>query len=197
MASLKYLWKNRASFPFGSTSFLKAWAKRISTLPVLLQRNYLSYSLKNDGADINDTAEIGEVKINGNRKLLKVGQQSFLGRVYLALHDDIEIGERVCINDGVQLLTASHDVADPNWGLIKGKIKINNYAWIGTGATILPGVEIGYGAVIGAGAMVTKSVHDHQIVVGNPARPITKKRVENLQYNPCEFLAENRAWLIG
>ena len=57
--------------------------------------------------------------------------------------------------------------------------------------------EIGYGAVVGAGAMVTKSVYDHQIVVGNPARPITKKRVEDLQYNPCEFLAENRAWLNG
>ena len=103
----------------------------------------------------------------------------------------------MCINDGVQLLTASHSVTDPMWEHKKSPIIIAEYAWIATNAIILPGVRIGRGAVVGAGAVVSKSVGDYEIVVGNPASTISKKRTENLNYNPCEFLAGNRAWLIG
>ena len=74
---------------------------------------------------------------------------------------------------------------------------IEDYAWIGTGAMILPGVCIGRGAVFGAGAVVSKSVAPGAIVVGNPAKPISKSRCEIFDYNPCEFLAANRAWLVG
>ncbi|WP_439883537.1 acyltransferase [Pontibacter sp. MBLB2868] len=107
------------------------------------------------------------------------------------------IGEKVCINDGVEILTASHDVTDPQWRPISGGVIIEDYAWIGTGAMILPGVHIGYGAVVGAKAVVTKSVAPRTIVVGNPAKPTYKMRCDNLNYNPCEFLASNRAWLVN
>jgi maltose O-acetyltransferase len=76
-------------------------------------------------------------------------------------------------------------------------IVIEDFVWIGTGAIILPGVRLGHGSVIGAGAVVSKSVPKSAIVVGNPAKSIQKTRCENLNYNPCEFLAENRAWLMG
>jgi acetyltransferase-like isoleucine patch superfamily enzyme len=109
----------------------------------------------------------------------------------------VKIGERVCINDGVDILTASHDVLDPKWQHIKGKIEIEDYVWIGTGAMILPGVTLGRGCVVGARAVVSKSVEPGTIVVGNPAKIVSKKRVEQLNYNPCEFLTVNRSWLIG
>ena len=113
------------------------------------------------------------------------------------MHDEVKIGNRVCINDGVEILTASHDVLDPQWKHSKGKVIIDDYVWIGTGAMILPGVHLCRGAVVGAGAVVTKSVPEGTIVAGNPAKTLSKKRVEQLNYNPCEFLAENRAWLLG
>jgi acetyltransferase-like isoleucine patch superfamily enzyme len=197
MASISYLWLNRAYFTFGSRNFYKAWGKRIFSFPGLLKRNLRRGKLIRKGAIISDTAEIGELKVDGHKSNLVVGSFTFIGCVYMALHDQIEIGERVCINDGVEILTASHDVSDPKWSHIKKKVIIDDYAWIGTGALILPGVHIGRGAVVGARAVVSKSVAPGAIVVGNPASPIFKTRAEQLDYNPCEFLAANRAWLLG
>ena len=149
------------------------------------------------GAKINDMAVIGQVNIIGKPNLWSVGAFSFLGRVNIALHDELAIGNYVCINDGVEILTASHDVFDPKWPHKKAKIIIDDYVWIGTGAMILPGVHLGRGCVVGARAVVSKSVAAGDIVVGNPAKSLSKKRLIEFEYNPCEFLPVNRAWLIG
>ncbi|HEY8780371.1 MAG TPA: acyltransferase [Mucilaginibacter sp.] len=196
MASIVYLWSNRARFAFGTRNFYRAWGKRIFSFPELLRRNRRRFQLIRSGATISNTAEIGKLKADGPKRNLLIGNFTFIGRVYMALHDQIEIGERVCINDGVEILTASHDVTDPNWGHIKSKVVIDDYVWIGTGALILPGVHLGRGSVVGARAVVTKSVAPGAIVAGNPAKPIFKTRSEQLDYNPCEFLAANRAWLV-
>jgi acetyltransferase-like isoleucine patch superfamily enzyme len=195
MASLGYLWQNRVQYPLGSGQFVKCWAKRILTLKSLLQRNRVRNRLVRLGALISETAELGEVKADGNKKNLTVGDFSFLGRVEIALHDKINIGNYVCINDGVILLSASHGLQDPLWQHKKAPIVIEDYAWVATNAIILPGVTIGRGAVVGAGAVVSKNVAPYQIVAGNPATPISKMRTEDLRYNPCEFLAANMAWL--
>jgi acetyltransferase-like isoleucine patch superfamily enzyme len=197
MASLNYLFSHRARFSVGSTNFFKSWTKRVLSLPDVLEQNLRRSSFVRHGAIVHETAEIGKVVSEGRKNNLTVGQFSFLGRVFIALHDNIRIGDRVCINDGVRLLTASHDIADPKWGRISAEIVIEDYVWIGMGAIILPGVKLGRGAVVGAGAVVSKSVVAGSIVVGNPARPISKTRTEELNYNPCEWLAANRAWLIG
>src|SRR5690606_15060402 len=143
------------------------------------------------------TAEIGIIQANGKKSNFKVGDFSFIGRVHLALHECIEIHNNVCINDGVQLLTASHSISDPEWKHIKRPIIIEDYVWIATNAMILPGVTIGKGAVVGAGSVVSKDVKPYTVVVGNPALPTSKRRTEDLVYNPCEFLAANLAWLKG
>lgn len=57
----------------------------------------------------------------------------------------------------------------------KGDTKVGNDVWIGMNATIMPGVTIGDGAIIGACAVVTKNVEPYTIVSGNPARPIRKR----------------------
>src|SRR5690606_26766536 len=97
----------------------------------------------------------------------------------------------------VEIFTGSHDVDDPHWKLLTRRVQIDDYAWIATGAMILPGVHIGRGAVVGAGAVVSKSVPPGAIVVGNPAKPISRTRTIDLNYNPCELLAANQAWLRG
>ncbi|MEL6737032.1 MAG: acetyltransferase, partial [Pseudomonadota bacterium] len=62
---------------------------------------------------------------------------------------------------------------------VNGRVSIEDGAYIGSGATILPGnpdkfLVIGAGATVGAGAIVTKSVKPGEVVVGNPARPIAR-----------------------
>jgi acetyltransferase-like isoleucine patch superfamily enzyme len=197
MASFGYLWTHRVKFPVNSIAFYRCWAKRLLCMSELIKRNSRRTILISQGASIHPTAEIGRVKVDGHKLNLTIGAHSFLGTVNIALHEHVVIGENVCINDGVQLLTASHDVVDPQWNHVKAKVTIDDYAWIAINAIILPGVHIGKGAVVGAGAVVSKDVAPGDIVVGNPAKVINNKRTAILNYNPCEFLAANRAWLVG
>jgi len=197
MASLNYLWKHRAKFSIGNIKFYKAWGKRILTLQEVLKRNYRRAKLIKAGAIICETSEIGVVKADGNKCNLTIGAHSFLGRVELALHDQITLGNNVCINDGVKLLSGSHNINDPSWKLIKKPIIIDDYVWVATNAIILPGVTIGKGAVIGAGAVVSKDVEPFAVMIGNPAKSLLKKREKDFKYNPCQFLAGNMAWLVG
>ncbi|MFN3588951.1 MAG: acyltransferase [Spirosomataceae bacterium] len=197
MSTLSYLIKNRTKPPLFSYAWLRAWGKRVLTLKEVLNRTKNRNRLVNKGAKIDENAVIGYAKIEGKVNKLSVGKNTFIGRVEIALHDEVTIGENICINDGVILLTASHDLDDPAWNHKKGKVVIEDYAWIATNAIILPGVRIGRGAVVGAGAVVRKSVPDYGIVIGNPAVLIDKKRTQTLDYNPCEFLAGSLAWLKG
>ena len=197
MASLQYLWENRRRFKNYDTPCLKAWAKRILTLPEVVDRNLKRRRLVCQGAQISLTAEIGEASFAGNPANLFLGMESFIGKAEIALHDKVIIGDNVCINDGVKLLTGSHDTQSPLWSLVKKPIKINSHAWIAVNAIILPGVEIGEGAIVGAGAVVHKDVEKYTIVTGNPARAISKQRTMNLKYNPCQSLASYEAWING
>ena len=67
----------------------------------------------------------------------------------------------------------------------KGDVVVGNDVWIGAGARILSGVTIGDGAVVGAGAVVAKDVRPYSVVVGNPAREVSRRfsdeQVEALQ----------------
>jgi acetyltransferase-like isoleucine patch superfamily enzyme len=197
MASIRYLYAHRATFSFASRAFCRAWGKRIFSLPELIRRNYKRSSLVRRGARISETAEIGNVSINGPLRRLQVGDFTFIGRVSMALHAEVTLGNNVCINDGVQILSGSHDVSDPMWSQVATAIVVEDYCWIGTNAILLPGVHVGRGAVVGAGAVVSKSVAPYTIVVGNPAKALNKRRCDDMRYNPCEFLAANRSWLIG
>jgi acetyltransferase-like isoleucine patch superfamily enzyme len=197
MANLFYLWKNRAKFSISSIQFYAAWAKRILTFKSLVRRNRNRNRLNRKGANIHPTSEIGNMRADGKKKNLTVGANSFIGTAIFTLHHQVQIGNNVCINDGVTILTASHNVSDPEWKNTKAPVIIDDFVWIAQDAFILPGVTIGRGAVVGARAVVSKNVAPYQIVVGNPAQAIPKKRVEELNYNPCQSLADNLAWLKG
>lgn len=92
------------------------------------------------------------------------------------------IGENVSISAGAWLVTGSHDMNDPHFVDYYKPIVIGNYVWVGMRATILPGVTIGEGAVIMAGAVVTRDVPSFAVVGGVPARVITQREPENCSY---------------
>lgn len=91
----------------------------------------------------------------------------------------IYIGDNVLIGHNVVLATLNHEENPLKRGnLIPSPIRIGNDVWVGSNATILPGVTIGNGAIIAAGAVVTKDVNENSVVAGVPARYIRDVRME-------------------
>ena len=103
---------------------------------------------------------------------MKIGKNVFINSGMLAMGRGgitIEDGARIAAN--VQLLSNNHDPYDLAVLTCK-PVLIKKEAWIGAGATILPGVCVGKHAIVGAASVVTKDVPDYAVVVGNPARVI-------------------------
>lgn len=88
---------------------------------------------------------------------------------------EVHIGDHVMVGPAVQIYTPAHllQAEARTQGLEVAKpIEIEDNVWIGGGAILLPGVTIGRNAVVGAGAVVTKSVAPNTVVAGNPAKVI-------------------------
>jgi acetyltransferase-like isoleucine patch superfamily enzyme len=94
----------------------------------------------------------------------------------------IKIGNNVSISYGTHILTKGHLPDDPLFKTFGKAVVIEDYAWICTNSIILPGVNVGKGAVVLTGSVVTKNVEPYSIVGGNPAK-IIKSRSKNLEYN--------------
>ncbi len=95
----------------------------------------------------------------------------------------ITIGNSVSISAEVCILTAGHDIYSPNFKGFTKEVVIGDFVFIGTRAMILPGVKISKGAVIAAGAVVSKDVPEYAIVGGVPAKQIGD-RSKQLTYTP-------------
>ncbi len=103
---------------------------------------------------------------------MKIGKGVFINSNLLAMARGgitIEDGAQIAAN--VQLISNNHDPYDLAVLTCK-PVLIKKAAWIGAGATILPGVSVGKHAVVGAASVVTKDVPDYAVAVGNPAKVI-------------------------
>ena len=106
-----------------------------------------------------------------------VGEEAVLdGRAKLT------IGNHVAIASQVMIYNSKHDINDPNFAAVDGPVVIEDYVFIGPRAIILPGINIGKGALVAAGALVTKDAPPVAIVAGVPAKIIGQRRNQNLSY---------------
>lgn len=123
--------------------------------------------------------------ITGNQ--IQIGANSVINRrCYLDGRFGIDIGDSVSISPECYLISLTHDLNASDFTAYGKRVIIDDYAWIGARCTILPGVHLSKGCVVGAGSVVTKSVSEFTIVAGIPAAKIGERN-RNLNYRVNYF----------
>lgn len=112
---------------------------------------------------------------------ITIGDNSGVGE-NCSIRGPLEMGANIMMGPNVTILTSVHntsrtDIPMNRQGYLPNKkVTIGDDVWIGTKAIILPGVTIGKGTIIGAGAVVTKDIPDYAVAVGVPARVIKYRK---------------------
>ncbi len=153
----------------------------------VVYKPYLQLSGVNNIVIGNNTTILSNSRLStyGNSKqpLINIGNNCYIGFGFTILAGTgakINIGNDVLIASNVLITNENHGINPDdlneymNQKLYCKNVSIGDGCWIGEKVCILPGVNIGKKCVIGAGAIVTKSVPDYSIAVGNPARVIKK-----------------------
>jgi acetyltransferase-like isoleucine patch superfamily enzyme len=104
----------------------------------------------------------------------------------------IVIGSFVNLSSQVAIWTMQHDYQDPDFAVKGGPVEVGDRAWLSFRSTVLPGVTIGEGAVVAAGAVVTKDVPPFAVVGGVPAKVIGE-RSHDLRY---QLGGKRGAWFV-
>lgn len=114
---------------------------------------------------------------------ITIGSDTIIGEnAVLDGRDKITIGNHVALASEVMIYNAEHDVHDKDFRVTTEPVIIEDYVFIGPRAIILPGVTVGKGAVVAAGAIVTKNVEQFTIVGGVPAKSIGERKVREVDY---------------
>lgn len=115
---------------------------------------------------------------------IQIGEGTVIGdHAFLDGRAPLKIGNHVDIASHVLIYNSEHDIHSEGFDPIEQSVEIDDYAFIGPRAIILPGVKIGRGAVVAAGAVVTSDVKPFEIVGGVPAKVIGERKNKNLHYN--------------
>ena len=110
---------------------------------------------------------------------LKCGNAVCIGpRVEIYNKAPIVVGNNVVISQDAWLCTASHDIRSPKMDLVLKNVQISDNVWIAARASILPGVKIGAGAVVGACAVVTRDIEPWTVAAGNPALKVGRRMLD-------------------
>lgn len=114
---------------------------------------------------------------------IKIGNDTIIGdHAFLDGRALLTIGDHVDIASSVMIYNSEHDLEKEDFSAREESVEIKDYVFIGPRAIILPGVTIGKGAVVAAGAVVTKDVPDFAIVGGVPAKEIGERKNHDPHY---------------
>jgi maltose O-acetyltransferase len=133
--------------------------------------------------------------LNGRKVFLGERNVVNFGCLFDGRKFSIRTGSNVSIGPEATILTLGHDPRSAIFEDRGGAVVIGDRVWIGYRAIVLPGVSIGEGAVVGAGAVVTKNVEPYAIVAGNPAREIgLREQVDGVK--EIHYELDYRPWLV-
>jgi len=114
---------------------------------------------------------------------VEIGSNSVIGQYGLidCRRYPVIIGQNVDIGPYTKIWTLGHDPDSPTHEVKGGPVTINKHAWIASGVTLLPGINVGEGAVVAAGSVLSRDVEKLDIVAGNPAKVLRKRN------NPLDY----------
>jgi maltose O-acetyltransferase len=116
-------------------------------------------------------------------KNIVIGEDTIIGdHCFLDGRAQLKIGSHTAIASQVLIYNSQHDVDAPDFKAIEKPVEIGDYVFIGPRSIVLPGIKIARGAIIAAGAVVTKDVAPGEIVGGVPAKKIRDRKLEDYRY---------------
>lgn len=123
-----------------------------------------------------------------NPRGIKIGEGTIIGYgTFIDGRDSVTIGNHTDIASEVMIYSSEHDINDLEFSAILAPVTIGNYVFIGPRAIIMPGIKIGDGAIVAAGAVVTKDVAPFAVVGGVPAKEIGERKLKNPKYKLGRF----------
>ena len=171
---------------FAGSVFAFAYNSVVGHVPIhRFRRAYLRLYLGRIGP--GTTVQMGCRFLNGRKIYLAERNIINFGCTLDGRVHSIRTGADVSIGPEATILTLSHDPQSTTFDDKGGDVNIGKRVWIGYRAIILPGINLGDGAVVGAGSVVTKSVEAYTIVGGSPARKIAERNHDltyALDYRP-------------
>ncbi len=142
-------------------------------------RRWRNFLLRRFGATIDATASVHAKALIWWPAHLVMERYSSMGPGVICYNIDvIRIGEFASVSQRAHLCSGSHDVQDSTFPLVHKPITVESNAWVAAEAFVGPGVVIGEGAVLGARAVTAKALQPWTIYVGNPAKPVGRRRPE-------------------
>lgn len=165
------------------TIFLEFWLmilRFVGYIPSHVIRK-IFYLASGINLPLSSTIHIGANFFNpGN---IKIGDDTIIGdHCFLDGRDKLTIGSHVGIASQVLIYNDEHNIHSANYENSFGPVTIGDYVFIGPRAIILPNITIGKGAVVAAGAVVTKDIPDFEIWGGVPAKKIADRENKNPVY---------------
>lgn len=162
-----------------------------------LRRGLCKAMLKKMGKNVN--IEHGAFFASG--KDIEIGNNSGLG-LNCRVAGPLKIGNDVMMGPNVMIFTQNHETENVQKPMRlqtapKKGVTIGNDVWIGANVIILPGVNVGDGAILAAGAVVTKDVEPYSVVGGNPAKEIKKRPFDAEAVKPRVLYLINHAGKAG
>lgn len=157
--------------------FLQYLTEQVMKIPFHWPRDkYINKLLKSRGNQVEICRNV-EFRIPGN---ISIGSNTSINKNVLldGRGGQIVIGDSVDIAQDSRIWTLQHDYNSPDYKAIGGDVIIEDFVWIASNVTLLPGVKVGKGAVIATGAVVTKDVEPYTIVGGIPAKKIGERSTE-------------------
>jgi acetyltransferase-like isoleucine patch superfamily enzyme len=152
-----------------------------------LKGTFISITGKNNHLVIQDGVKIrnAHIEIIGENCLVEIGSNTIIGiNSYISAkgkNTKLIIGKECAFSKYIKLMTSDgHDIFQAGKIINPARdIHIMDHVWLAIGVTVLKGVTVGEGSIVGLHSVLTKSVQDHVIAVGNPARVVKKQVTHN------------------